>query len=479
MHLDPAEQFEIYNTVLSVNVNMRYNFAMGCMYTRGECVFGCEEMAGALNLQKSKAKKKTDVEARGQKWWRRLSAVVGGCLVLKSKDKEDAGSAESDHSTKKSESGAGSSSLSHFEEIKFSNNLRRFSFEELKEITYNFRPSSILGQGGFGCVFKGMIKQAKPTGGSANIAVAVKILTIGGLQGHREWLTEVKYLGELKHPNLVKLIGYCIEQEKRLLVYEFMPRGSLDNQLFRRSTPLPWLVRLKIVVGSAKGLAFLHEEADRTVIFRDFKTSNILLDADFNAKLSDFGLAKDGPEGDSTHVSTRVMGTLGYAAPEYVMTGHLTVKSDVYSFGVVMLELLTGRKAMDKNRPRGEHSLVEWVRSSFAQRKKFTKLMDPRLQGVYSHRGAQTAFQVAARCLARPPRARPTMSEVVAILEPLVDLDDIPLLPSTPFHPSSAGAGAQFRGPSFQPGSSSRSLPNSPFRPYYPLPNPSPKASIP
>ncbi|XP_028808198.1 probable serine/threonine-protein kinase PIX7 [Neltuma alba] len=432
-------------------------------------------MDGASDLGKSKGKKKNDVESRSPKWWMKLSSIVGSCLFLK--PKED-GSAES-NSTRKSDSAA--SSLSYFEEIKFSSYLRRFSFDELKEVTNNFRPSSILGQGGFGCVFKGLIKQARSTG--SGIPVAVKILNHGGLQGHKEWLTEINYLGELQHPNLVKLIGYCIEEEKRLLVYEFMPRGSLDNHLFRRSTPLPWSIRLKIVVGAAKGLAFLHEEADRTVIFRDFKTSNILLDADYNAKLSDFGLAKDGPEGDSTHVSTRVMGTFGYAAPEYVMTGHLSVKSDVYSFGVVLLELLTGRKAMDKNRPRGEHSLVEWARPIFADRRRFYRLMDPRLQGHYSIRGAQAASHVAARCLARHPKARPVMSEVVAILEPLLELNDTYLTASTSFQSNMAAHGLSQPGSSSSRSlpspSSSRSLPNSPFRPYYPLPYPSPKTSIP
>ncbi|XP_054796286.1 receptor-like cytoplasmic kinase 176 [Prosopis cineraria] len=446
----------------------------------GECVrlvLGSEEMAGALDLGKSKRRKKEDVEAgRSQKWWMKLGFFVGSCLFLKPKEDGSGISLQNESdSTKKSDPGA-SPSLPHFEEIKFSSNLRRFSFDELKEIASNFRPSNILGQGGFGCVFKGFIKQARTTGSEA-IPVAVKILNHAGLQGHKEWLTEINYLGALQHPNLVKLIGYCIEQEKRLLVYEFMPRGSLDNHLFRRTTPLPWSIRLKIVVGAAKGLAFLHEEADRTVIFRDLKTSNILLDADYNAKLSDFGLAKDGPEGDSTHVSTRVMGTFGYAAPEYVMTGHLTIKSDVYSFGVVLLELLTGRKAMDKNRPRGEHSLVEWARPSFADRRRFYRLIDPRLQGHYSMRGAQTAIQVAARCVARHPKARPIMSEVVGILEPLLDLNDM-ALSSTSFQSMASSSRMQARGPS-QPGSSSRSLPNSPFRPHYPLPYPSPKGNIP
>lgn len=312
-------------------------------------------------------------------------------------------------------------------ELKVASQLRKFTFNDLKSATRNFRPESLLGEGGFGCVFKGWIEEngTAPVKPGTGLTVAVKTLNHDGLQGHKEWLAEVYFLGELLHPNLVKLIGYCIEDDQRLLVYEFMPRGSLENHLFRRSLPLPWSIRMKIALGAAKGLAFLHEEAERPVIYRDFKTSNILLDAEYNAKLSDFGLAKDGPEGDKTHVSTRVMGTYGYAAPEYVMTGHLTSKSDVYSFGVVLLEMLTGRRSMDKNRPTGEHNLVEWARPHLGERRRFYRLIDPRLEGHFSIRGAQKAAQLAHHCLSRDPKARPLMSEVVIALEPLLNLKDM------------------------------------------------------
>ncbi|KAL6998006.1 Serine/threonine-protein kinase pbl34 [Sarracenia purpurea var. burkii] len=313
------------------------------------------------------------------------------------------------------------------EELKVSSRLRKFAFNDLKLATRNFRPESLLGEGGFGCVFKGWIEEngTAPVKPGTGLTVAVKTLNHDGLQGHKEWLAEVSFLGDIIHPNLVKLIGYCCEDDQRLLVYEFMPRGSLENHLFRRSLPLPWSIRMKIALGAAKGLAFLHEEAERPVIYRDFKTSNILLDADYNAKLSDFGLAKDGPEGDKTHVSTRVMGTYGYAAPEYVMTGHLTSRSDVYSFGVVLLEMLTGRRSMDKNRPNGEHNLVEWARPHLGERKRFYQLIDPRLEGHFSIKGAQKAAHLAARCLSRDPKARPLMSEVVEALKLLPNLKDM------------------------------------------------------
>ncbi|KAM0864973.1 hypothetical protein ACQ4PT_043550 [Festuca glaucescens] len=330
-------------------------------------------------------------------------------------------------STSTSNAESSSSASKAGEEIKVSSKLRKFAFNDLKCATRNFRPESLLGEGGFGCVFKGWIEEngTAPVKPGTGLTVAVKTLNHDGLQGHKEWVAEVDFLGNLHHPNLVRLIGYCVEDDQRLLVYEFMPRGSLDNHLFRRSLPLPWSIRMKVALGAAQGLSFLHEEAERPVIYRDFKTSNILLDAEYNAKLSDFGLAKDGPVGDKTHVSTRVMGTYGYAAPEYVMTGHLTSKSDVYSFGVVLLEMMSGRRSMDKNRPNGEHNLVEWARPLLGERQRFYKLVDPRLEGNFSVKGAQKAAQLARACLSRDPKARPLMSQVVEALKPLLNLKDM------------------------------------------------------
>lgn len=313
------------------------------------------------------------------------------------------------------------------EELKIYSHLKQFSFLDLKLATRNFRPESLLGEGGFGCVFKGWVEEngTAPVKPGTGLTVAVKTLNLDGLQGHKEWLAEINYLGNLLHPNLVKLVGYCIEDDQRLLVYEFMPRGSLENHLFRRSLPLPWSIRMRIALGAAKGLSFLHEEALKPVIYRDFKTSNILLDSDYNAKLSDFGLAKDAPDEGKTHVSTRVMGTYGYAAPEYVMTGHLTSMSDVYSFGVVLLEMLTGRRSMDKNRPSGEQNLVEWARPHLLDRRRFYRLLDPRLEGHFSIKGAQKVTQLAAQCLSRDSKIRPKMSEVVEVLKPLPLLKDM------------------------------------------------------
>ncbi|KAG6534889.1 hypothetical protein ZIOFF_008795 [Zingiber officinale] len=340
-----------------------------------------------------------------------------------------------------------------------------FTLFELETITKSFRTDYVLGAGGFGTVYKGYIDENVRVG-LKSLPVAVKVLNKDGHQGHREWLTEVNFLGQLRHPNLVKLIGYCCEDDHRLLVYEFMFRGSLENHLFRKpigstnghrhflfdltspiktedknflilyidellsepssscmrlsdtTAPLSWATRMSIALGAAKGLAFLHN-AERPIIYRDFKTSNILLDSDYTAKLSDFGLAKAGPEGDETHVSTRVMGTYGYAAPEYVMTGHLTARSDVYSFGVVLLELLTGRRSMDKTRPSKEQSLVDWALPNLNDKRKLLQIIDPKLEDQYSVRSAQKACSLAYYCLSQNPKARPLMSDVVETLEPL------------------------------------------------------------
>lgn len=300
--------------------------------------------------------------------------------------------------------------------------LHAFTFAELKVITHNFARSNFLGEGGFGPVYKGFIDENFRPGLEAQ-NVAVKALNLDGMQGHREWLAEIIFLGQLRHPHLVKLIGYCCEDENRLLVYEYMTRGSLENQLFRRyCVSLPWSTRMKIALGAAKGLAFLHEE-DKPVIYRDFKSSNILLDSDYNAKLSDFGLAKDGPEGEDTHVTTRVMGTQGYAAPEYVMTGHLTTMSDVYSFGVVLLELITGRRSIDNRRSSRDQSLVEWARPLLKDPRKLERLVDPRLEGQFPVKAAQNVAALAYKCLNHYPKPRPTMTHVVNILNSLQDFD--------------------------------------------------------
>ncbi|KAM7484339.1 hypothetical protein LguiA_000348 [Lonicera macranthoides] len=304
-------------------------------------------------------------------------------------------------------------------EILSSPNMKAFSFSELKNATRNFRPDSLLGEGGFGYVFKGWIDEHSLTATrpGSGMVIAVKKLKPEGFQGHKEWLTEVDYLGQLHHSNLVKLFGYCLEGDNRLLVYEFMPKGSLENHLFRRGPqPLSWATRIKVAIGAAKGLSFLHD-AESQVIYRDFKASNILLDSEFNAKLSDFGLAKAGPTGDKTHVTTQVMGTHGYAAPEYVATGRLTAKSDVYSFGVVLVELLSGRRAVDKTKVGREQNLVDWAKPYLGDKRKLFRIMDTKMEGQYPQKAAYATATLALQCLSADPKARPRMADVLTTLE--------------------------------------------------------------
>ncbi|PWA97513.1 Concanavalin A-like lectin/glucanase, subgroup [Artemisia annua] len=297
--------------------------------------------------------------------------------------------------------------------------LRKFSFSELRHATNGFNRMYKIGEGGFGSVYKGSIK---PSDGQGDpVVVAIKKLNRNGMQGHKEWFAEVQFLAVVEHPNLVKLLGYCSADGERgiqrLLVYEYMPNKSLEDHLFSRALPpIPWIRRLKILLGAAEGLAYLHEGLEIQVIFRDFKSSNVLLDQNFNAKLSDFGLAREGPQGDRTHVSTMPVGTYGYAAPEYVETGHLKSNSDLYSFGVVLYEILTGRKAIDRNLPQSEQKLLEWVKQFPADSKRFRVIMDPRLNNQYSLEAARKIAKLADTCLRKNPDDRPAMSRIVDVL---------------------------------------------------------------
>ncbi|CAN1315565.1 Probable serine/threonine-protein kinase PIX13 [Linum perenne] len=279
--------------------------------------------------------------------------------------------------------------------------LKIFKLAELKIATRNFRADMVLGEGGFGTVYKGWIdeKSFAPSKVSVGFPVAVKRSNPGSSQGLEEWQCEVKFLGKFSHPNLVKLLG--------------------------GAEPLSWETRLKIAMGTAKGLAFLHS-SEKSVIYRDFKASNILLDKDFNPKLSDFGLAKFGPVNGKSHVTTRVMGTHGYAAPEYVATGHLYVKSDVYGFGVVLLEMLTGLRTVDTNRPSGEYKLVEWAKPSLSNKRKLKKLMDPRLEDQYPLNGALQAGELVLQCLETDPKSRPSMEHVLERLRKINEIKDKP-----------------------------------------------------
>ncbi|VVB14240.1 unnamed protein product [Arabis nemorensis] len=293
-----------------------------------------------------------------------------------------------------------------------------FTYRELATATNNFREESIIGRGGFGCVYKGTLE-------STGQEVAVKMLDHSGVQGEREFIVEVLMLSLLRHENLVRLIGYCAEGDQRLLVYEYMPLGSVEDHMHNKKCSgqkaLDWSTRMQIAAGAAKGIEHLHNVADPPVIFRDLKTANILLDHGFKPKLSDFGLAKFGPTGDVTHVTTKVMGTLGYCAPDYAKSGKLTIKSDIYSFGVVMLELITGRKAIMDSSMGPDCFLGDWAVALF-KKDNIREIVDPVLtiKGRYMESTMRKALEVAFMCLREEANARPTISEVGIALNYIV-----------------------------------------------------------
>ncbi|TKV96743.1 hypothetical protein SEVIR_9G449500v4 [Setaria viridis] len=289
---------------------------------------------------------------------------------------------------------------------------KAFRYADLYVATGGFSVDRLLGHGGFGQVYKGFHN-------GTNEEVAIKRLDLQGQQGDREFITEAVMLSSLHHPNLVKLVGYCADLGQRILVYEYMPLGSLYSHIHDLPPgrqPLDWSTRIQILLGAAKGLEYLHNKVKPPIINRDVKCANILLGEGYHPKLSDFGLAKLGPTGDNTHVSTRVMGTPGYCAPEYLMTGKLTVSTDIYSFGVVMLEVLTGRIARDESLPESERNLASWAVNP-TLRPDITNLVDPALQGQCSASRLYHAFLLAARCVSELPAMRPAITEVVRTLD--------------------------------------------------------------
>ncbi|KAL5992168.1 hypothetical protein ACLOJK_013083 [Asimina triloba] len=306
-------------------------------------------------------------------------------------------------------------------------NLYEFPYNVLKDATQKFDGKNLVGEGGSGEVFKGWINKstmAAAEPGKGHL-VAVKRLRKERAQGHNEWQTELTFLSQLDHPNIVKLIGYSYQSEERILVYEYMARGSLENYLSREEGEqgLNWSMRLNIALGAAKGLEHLHT-AGKPVIHRDMKTSNILLDSlrssqDFYPKLSDFGLAKFGPQGDQTHLSTAVLGTRGYFAPEYVATGHLTLKTDVYSFGVVLLEIISGSAAIRTCTNGLVGDLALWAKPHLSSKAELCRVIDSKLRGKLHMEEAYEYARIVLGCLDTNATTRPTMAQVAAALEQL------------------------------------------------------------
>ncbi|KAI4335295.1 hypothetical protein L6164_013956 [Bauhinia variegata] len=289
---------------------------------------------------------------------------------------------------------------------------KTFSMNDIERATDNFHASRILGEGGFGRVYSGILEDGTK--------VAVKVLKREDHHGNREFFAEVEMLSRLHHRNLVKLIGICAEDSFRCLVYELIPNGSVESHLHgvdKDTSPLDWGARLKIALGAARGLAYLHEDSSPRVIHRDFKSSNILLEDDFTPKVSDFGLARTATDEESRHISTRVMGTFGYVAPEYAMTGHLLVKSDVYSYGVVLLELLTGRKPVDMSQPPGQENLVALARPLLTSKEGLEMIMDQSLAPDVPFDSVAKVAAIASMCVQPEVSNRPFMGEVVQALK--------------------------------------------------------------
>eukprot|EP00252_Welwitschia_mirabilis_P019346 TRINITY_DN4451_c0_g2_i4.p1 TRINITY_DN4451_c0_g2~~TRINITY_DN4451_c0_g2_i4.p1 ORF type:complete len:941 (+),score=210.77 TRINITY_DN4451_c0_g2_i4:231-3053(+) len=294
----------------------------------------------------------------------------------------------------------------------YTGSAKTFTLSELEKATDKFNPQNILGEGGFGRVYRGVLADGT--------RVAVKVLTREDQQGGREFVAEVEMLSRLHHRNLVKLIGICTEEQKRCLVYELIPNGSVEAHLHghdKETSALDWDARIKIALGAARGLAYLHEDSSPRVIHRDFKASNILLEDDFTPKVSDFGLARSASEEVNGHISTKVMGTFGYVAPEYAMTGHLLVKSDVYSYGVVLLELLSGRKPVDMSQPPGQENLVTWARPLLTSKEGLETLIDPALGRDLPFDSIAKVAAIASMCVQPEVSHRPFMGEVVQALK--------------------------------------------------------------
>lgn len=285
-----------------------------------------------------------------------------------------------------------------------------YTLRELEASTNGFADENVIGEGGYGIVYHGIFQD--------NTQVAVKNLLNNRGQAEKEFEVEVEAIGRVRHKNLVRLLGYCAEGAHRMLVYEYVNNGNLEQWLHGDvgpCSPLKWEIRMNVILGTAKGLSYLHEGLEPKVVHRDIKSSNILLDKQWNSKVSDFGLAKLlGSE--SSYITTRVMGTFGYVAPEYASTGMLNERSDVYSFGVLIMEIITGRNPVDYSRPPEEVNLVDWLKKMVTN-KNPDGVLDPKLAEKPSSRALKKALLVALRCVDPNALKRPKMGHVVHMLE--------------------------------------------------------------
>lgn len=331
-------------------------------------------------------------------------------------------------------------------------NVKNFSDKDLRLATDNYNPSKKLGRGGFGTVYQGTLKNGQQ--------VAVKTLSAGSKQGVREFLTEIKTISNVKHPNLVELVGCCVQEPNRILVYEYVENNSLDRALLgprSSNIRLDWRKRSAICMGTARGLAFLHEELVPHIVHRDIKASNILLDRDFKPKIGDFGLAKLFPD-DITHISTRIAGTTGYLAPEYAMGGQLTMKADVYSFGVLILEIISGKSSARTNWGGSNKFLLEWAWNLYEEGK-LLELVDPDMV-EFPEEEVIRYMKVAFFCTQAAASRRPMMSQVVDMLSKNMRLNEKQLTAPGLFQDSGASSQkkSSFESTSYQFSSNSSSI---------------------
>lgn len=318
------------------------------------------------------------------------------------------------------------------------NNVKQFSYNSLRSATRNFHPSNRIGGGGFGVVYKGVLRD--------DTHVAVKSLSAESKQGTIEFLTEIKTISSIQHPNLVQLIGCCVEDGHRILVYEYLKNNSLASALLGsrgKNIDLDWGTRADICKGTASGLAFLHEDAEPHIVHRDIKASNVLLDGNFHPKIGDFGLAKLFPD-NVTHVSTRVAGTVGYLAPEYALLGQLTKKVDVYSFGVLMLEVISGRSSSKAAFGENLLGLVEWA-WKLKDEGRLLDIVDSDLT-EYPDDEIMRFVTVALFCTQAVSNQRPSMGQVVEMLSKKVNLNVKLLTKPGIYRPHSSSKGGVSQG---------------------------------
>ncbi|KAL1544250.1 putative receptor-like serine/threonine-protein kinase [Salvia divinorum] len=398
---------KLFIIIIATIVLMLAAFALILLFLRNRSSrqrrIGVNQSSGLLPLVFTKAGDDREADQAQPKSEMSKVFVIGGVsqgLDAESESKESSTmQSESSSAMSASTDGLGSSGWG-----------RWYSMRELQMATDQFSSQNVIGEGGYGIVYRGVLQDGS--------VIAVKNLLNNKGQAEKEFKVEVEAIGKVKHKNLVSLLGYCAEGAQRLLVYEYIDNGNLEQWLHGdvgTVSPLTWDIRMKIAIGTARGLAYLHEGLEPKVVHRDVKSGNILLDRKWNPKVSDFGLAKLlGPE--KSYVTTRVMGTFGYVSPDYASTGMLNEGNDVYSFGVLLMEIITGRSPVDYSRPPGEMNLVDWFKGMVASRRD-KEITDPLMDVPPPPRALKRILILCLRCIDLNANKRPKMGQIVHMLE--------------------------------------------------------------